>query len=579
MGYNGGEMSQVFYRKWRPQALGEVVGQEHISQTLLNALQAGRVAHAYLFASPRGTGKTSTGRILAKAVNCLVGGHGEPCNECDMCRDIAQGRALDLVEVDAASNRGIDDIRNLKEKVAFAPNQARYKVYIIDEVHMLTTDASNAILKTLEEPPPHAIFILATTDPHKMLPTITSRCQRFDFHRLSQPAVVSRLLYVCEQEGLEIPPEALKLVARSATGSLRDALNILEQLVGHYSRNIELHQVQELLGLSSDLRAREFARIVLGGDVSAGLDAINRANADGLDLRAFLRQVVECLRELLLVKAGSEGAIEATPEAMAEMGSVVRDSSMADILDALKEFTQIELRLDNYSPLPLELALVGTVLHGREGGQPNSQPPPAQEPAKASVPEPEGRQSLQPDSQSLPLAEPKAVSVPEPEGGQGGEDLKTTESESQPPPETRKVVPVPVMQGRQPDSRPVPDPKAQDGEGVTVERLKREWRGFVDSLRGEGSGGNLDALLRNACEPVALEGETLKLGFYHNFHREKMEDPKYRFLVEKKLDQIYGASYRIECTMVERKKAARPEGHLIDAALEKGAQIISVEEK
>ncbi|MFQ5925243.1 MAG: DNA polymerase III subunit gamma/tau, partial [Dehalococcoidia bacterium] len=201
--------SQVFYRKWRPQTLSDVVGQEHVTQTLANALKTGRVAHAYLFCGPRGTGKTSTGRILAKAVNCLNAGQGEPCNACPLCQAITEGRALDVMEIDAASNRGIDEIRELRERVRFAPNMARYKVYIIDEVHMLTEPASNALLKTLEEPPPHVLFVLATTEPHKVLPTILSRCQRFDFRRIPQAAMVSRLTGICDREGIGIEPSSL----------------------------------------------------------------------------------------------------------------------------------------------------------------------------------------------------------------------------------------------------------------------------------------------------------------------------------------------------------------------------------
>jgi DNA polymerase III subunit gamma/tau len=222
-------MSQVFYRKWRPQTLEDVVGQESVTQTLLNALKSGRISHAYLFCGPRGTGKTSTGRILAKAVNCLTtGGKGEPCNTCEMCKAITEGRAMDVIEIDAASNTGVDDIRSLREKVNYAPNQARNKVYIIDEFHMLSGSASNALLKTLEEPPPHVIFILATTEVHKILPTIMSRCQRFDFHRISQTAIMKKLASVCVEENISITPESLRLIARSATGSMRDAWNVLE---------------------------------------------------------------------------------------------------------------------------------------------------------------------------------------------------------------------------------------------------------------------------------------------------------------------------------------------------------------
>src|SRR3990172_2163035 len=220
--------SQVFYRKWRPQTLADVVGQEPVTQTLRNALSTSRISHAYLFCGPRGTGKTSTARILAKAVNCLTNGKGEPCNTCSMCQAITETRALDVIEIDAASNTGVDDIRNLREKVNYAPNQARYKVYIIDEVHMLTNSAANALLKTLEEPPPHIIFVLATTEAHKILPTILSRCQRFDFRRLSQADVISKLTRICQTEGIHLEPETLRLIARSATGSLLDAQNLLQ---------------------------------------------------------------------------------------------------------------------------------------------------------------------------------------------------------------------------------------------------------------------------------------------------------------------------------------------------------------
>ena len=253
--------AQVFYRKWRPQTLAEIVGQPQVTQTLLNALRSGRVSHAYLFCGPRGTGKTSTGRILAKAVNCLTNnGQGEPCNNCPMCQAITDGSAIDVIEIDAASNTGVDDIRSLREKVNYAPNQARYKVYIIDEVHMLSNSASNALLKTLEEPPPQVIFILATTEVHKVLPTIMSRCQRFDFRRISQSDVAAKLTRICNTEGIHIEPEALRLIARATTGSLRDAENLLQQLTTYYGTEIGLTQVQGLLGITGDWRARELAR-------------------------------------------------------------------------------------------------------------------------------------------------------------------------------------------------------------------------------------------------------------------------------------------------------------------------------
>ena len=357
---------QVFYRKWRPQTLAEVVGQEQVTQTLRNALSSERVSHAYLFCGPRGTGKTSTGRILAKAVNCLTDGKGEPCNSCDICLAITEGRALDVIEVDAASNRGIDEIRDLRERVNYAPNQARYKVYIIDEVHMLTKEASNALLKTLEEPPPHVIFILATTEVHKVLPTIISRCQHFDFRRISQADVVSKLANICSAEDIHVETEALRLIARSAAGSLRDAENILQQITTYYGSEVGLHQVQAILGITGDWRVKELVKHIMSNDISAGMATVNSVNNDGLDLRQFKRELVEYLRALLLIKTGSEEAVDLIAEDIAELKDLAAMSSLPQILRAVKVFGQLDFGSDNYSTLPMELALVDCVLSSEE---------------------------------------------------------------------------------------------------------------------------------------------------------------------------------------------------------------------
>ncbi|MFC1905139.1 DNA polymerase III subunit gamma/tau, partial [Chloroflexota bacterium] len=350
--------SQVFYRKWRPQTLAEVVGQEQVTQTLRNALSSGRVSHAYLFCGPRGTGKTSTGRILAKAVNCLTDGKGEPCNTCPICQAITEGSALDVIEIDAASNTGVEDMRSLRERVNYAPNQARYKVYIIDEVHMLSTSASNALLKTLEEPPPHVIFILATTEIHKILPTIMSRCQRFDFRRLSQADIVSKLTQICNSGGIQIEPEGLRLIAKSATGSLRDAENLLEKLTTYYGPEIGLNQVQAILGITGDWRAKELVKHIVNNDVSGGMKTINSLNSDGLDLKQFSRELLAYLRGLLLTKIGSDEAVDFTTEDIAELKDLAAKLPLSQIVKAVKLFGQLEFGFDSYSTLPLELAFI-----------------------------------------------------------------------------------------------------------------------------------------------------------------------------------------------------------------------------
>ena len=385
-------MSQVFYRKWRSQTLGDVIGQESVTQTLLNALNSGRISHAYLFCGPRGTGKTSTGRILAKAVNCLTtGGKGEPCNTCEMCLAITEGRAMDVIEIDAASNTGVDDIRSLREKVNYAPNQARYKVYIIDEFHMLSGSASNALLKTLEEPPPHVIFILATTEVHKILPTIMSRCQRFDFHRISQTAIMKRMTGVCQAENITITQESLRLIARSATGSMRDAWNVLEQLSIYYGSEISFQQVQDLLGITGDARVRELIKYIVDDNVAKAIATINSVNNDGLDLRNFKREMVEYLRSLLLVKTGSESSVDMTGEDLVELKQLAERASLPKVLKALKLFSQVELGSENHSALPLELAIVDSTMKIEEDAtkpvrQLEYQPQPAPTPVHHNAP-------------------------------------------------------------------------------------------------------------------------------------------------------------------------------------------------
>ncbi len=529
--------SQVFYRKWRPQTLAEVVGQEHVTQTLRNALQTGRLSHAYLFCGPRGTGKTSTGRILAKAVNCLNNGSGEPCNECDMCQAITQGRALDLIEVDAASNRGIDDIRELRERVKFSPNIARYKVYIIDEVHMLTEPASNALLKTLEEPPPHAIFVLATTEPHKLLTTILSRCQRFDFRRLSHDAVVTKLQHICQQEGISIEPQGLRLVARTVSGSLRDAENLLQQLVVYYGNQVDVHQIEDMLGVTTDSRVRELVEHIAAKDVAAGLATINSVLNDGLDLPQFNRGLVEYLRNMLLAKSGAETSLDLASEDAAEVKHLAEKISMEDILRAIKLFGQIDFRSREYSSLPLELALVECALVEERDTLPQ----------KAGL-------------RGKPPAPERGKSAPAKPAMSAGVETATVQ-----PPQIREAE---LPQ----EGTPLPVPDAG------LEHVRAHWDEFVGTLRGVGSGGNLDAFLRSACEPVGVEDDTLVLAFYYPFHKDKIEDTKYRRMVEQKLADKFGSPNKVRCILRPKGRQRVMEGHLVKAALEMGGRVTRVEE-
>ena len=541
--------SQVFYRKWRPQTLAEVVGQEHVTQTLLNALNTSRVAHAYMFCGPRGTGKTSTGRILAKAVNCLTtSGNQEPCNTCPMCQSITEGRSLDVIEIDAASNRGIDEIRELRARANYAPSQGRYKVHIVDEVHMLTKEASNALLKTLEEPPPHVIFILATTEVHKVLPTIISRCQHFDFRRIAQKDVVSRLAHICSLEGIKIKPEALRLVARSATGSLRDAENILEQLITYYGSEVKLKQVQATLGITGDKRVREVLKHIVDSDIAGGITTINSVQSDGLDLRQFNRELVEYLRSLLLIKTGSDEAVDLTAEDIAELKALAARASLNQILTAVKLFGQLEFGLDSYSTLPLELALVDCALAPEAERQAEAKP--AREEAPPTVKVAKTKPSEPPPP---PVSEITAASAP-------------PEAEDATPPQPAPEVVTPQVTAPEATVTP-PQP------GSELEHLIQNWKQIIEQAPADTKRTPAMAILRSAgVTPVAFEDDRLVLAFRYPLHKESMEKPQNQEIAEKIISNFLGHPCHLRC--IHKPEA----NHLVEAALKMGAQITGVEE-
>lgn len=360
----------VFYRKYRPKNFFEVIGQEHIIRILTNELKTNKIAHAYLFCGPRGTGKTTMARLLAKAVNCLNLKNAEPCNQCSSCLEINSGKALDLIEIDAASHRGIDEIRELREGIKFTPTRLKYKVFVIDEAHQLTKEAFNALLKTLEEPPRHAIFILATTEPHKILVTIISRCQRLDFRKFSLGEIVKRLSAIAKQEKVSIEPKALKLIAVIADGDLREAISLLDQIITLEDQKITLHEVQSILGVSDNRAIVDLVDCLIRKQTNKALKIINDLTQAGCDLHQFAKLLVNYFRQLMILKIDSGLSDLVAPELTKEQLAVILEQGKKFPEKKLIRILQILLEAENsiktapYPQIPLEIAVIEINLLG-----------------------------------------------------------------------------------------------------------------------------------------------------------------------------------------------------------------------
>lgn len=350
------------YRKWRPQTFAEVVGQRPVTTTLTNALSSGRLVHAYLFSGPRGTGKTSTARILAKAMNCVEGPTAAPCNECEACRSISEGTAMDVIEIDAASNRKIDEIRDLLDKIPYAPTSLRSKVYIIDEVHQLTAEASSALLKTLEEPPGHVVFVLATTEPHKLLPTIVSRCQRYDFSQVSAADMVRLLEHIATSEGIDVETEALAMIAKSAHGSVRDAVGVMDQISNLHDGLVTRQQLSELLGEVESELLFEAVDMLAERDTPGSLGLIARVVDGGKDPRRFVEALIGHLRNVFLIQnASSPGEIvDATTDHFKRLSEQSETLSRHEVIKLMESLgaAHRDMRWSENPRLVLEVALV-----------------------------------------------------------------------------------------------------------------------------------------------------------------------------------------------------------------------------
>jgi DNA polymerase-3 subunit gamma/tau len=361
----------VLYRKYRPQTFAEITGQEHVIQTLSHALSREMISHAYLFSGPRGSGKTTIARLLAKAANChnRKENQFEPCNKCSSCLEIMAGRSMDLIEIDAASHRGIDEIRELRDGIRFAPTKERYKVFILDESHQLSKDAVNALLKTLEEPPSHAIFILATTEIHKMIPTIISRCQRFDFRKLTLSEIIKRLEYICQKEKVKIEKPALELIALSSGGSIRDSESLLDQALtfsGMQSKGeaIRAEDIKGLLGMADNSLIGQFVDFLVQKDTEKAISFLNGLLEKGYDPQEFIRGLVRYLRQTLLLKINPDPVnpiiVGLTKEEQEKMKAQSEKFEKSELQNALNLFMGAEnkMKYSSIPQLPLELAIV-----------------------------------------------------------------------------------------------------------------------------------------------------------------------------------------------------------------------------
>ena len=359
----------VLYRKYRPQTFSEIVGQEHIVKTLTNAILSGMISHAYLFSGPRGTGKTTIARLLAKAVNCENLKGFEPCNKCSSCLEIVEGRSIDLMEIDAASHRGIDDIRELRDGIKFAPNKLKYKVFIIDECHQLSKDAANALLKTLEEPPSHAIFILATTEIHKIIPTILSRCQRFDFRKLTAEEITKRLEKISKSEKTKIEKAALELIALYSSGSIRDAESLLDQAItfsGYSKKEIKAEDIKNLLGLIEVKLVSQFIDLIFQKKATEAINFLNETLEKGIDVQEMAKAIINYLRQGLILKISDvkenknpiiSGLTKEEFETLQKQVTGLKEQELQKILNLFLEGAG-KIRYSPIPQLPLELAII-----------------------------------------------------------------------------------------------------------------------------------------------------------------------------------------------------------------------------
>ncbi len=494
----------VLARRWRPRLFGEVVGQEHVTRTLQNAISANRIAHAYILSGPRGVGKTTVARILAKAVNCMEGTQSEPCGKCNICKEISAGRAIDVIEIDAASNRGIDEIRELRESVKFSPVSGKYKVYIIDEAHMLTIEAFNALLKTLEEPPGHVIFILATTEPHKIPDTILSRCQRFDFRMLTRKEIIDRLRRLAEADDVVVEDEALSMIAESADGGMRDAESILDQILSFGGGEVRTEEVIKLLGLGASHLLDQLVGNILQNDSSESLKTLNELAEHGADLSQCLKKLISYFRDLMVYKVNPD-LIDAPETKLQQLAKHSEAASIDKFMKIARIFAQTEsdIKQLGYERLNLELSLV-KLSRLKDGSIPLDE-------VLGKLEEIESKfasgsvTSVSAVAESGPIYRIAAASIEE-EAAE--EQVENADEESDP--------------------------------------LRAMWLKLLDAVKEKESPMH-HAFLKEAS-PISISDDCLTIDFLpkFNWHREQVQEPETRKAVETQLSELMGKPMRLK---------------------------------